>query len=95
MRVLRASKRKVTGKKARTLLKEGKISAVLYGPGIENLNLEVKEREIEKILKEKNENSPIVLKIEDKEYQVLIKEIQKEPIKGKIIHIDFYKLSQK
>jgi large subunit ribosomal protein L25 len=95
MRVLKASKRKVTRNKARTLLKEGKIPAVLYGPGIENLNLEVEEREIEKILREKNKNSAIVLKIENKEYQVLIKEVQREPIEGKIIHIDFYKPAQK
>jgi large subunit ribosomal protein L25 len=93
MKVLKARIRKAIGKKAKSLLKEGKIPAVLYGPGIENLNLEVDEKEIEKILREKN--SPIVLKVEDKEYQVLIKEIQREPIKGKIIHIDFYKPSQK
>jgi large subunit ribosomal protein L25 len=90
MKVLKARIRK---KKAKSLLKEGKIPAVLYGPGIENLNLEIEEKELEKILREKN--SPIVLKVEDKEYQVLIKEIQREPIKGKIIHIDFYKPSQK
>jgi large subunit ribosomal protein L25 len=95
MKVLRARIRKAIGKKAKSLLKEGKIPAILYGPGIENLNLEIDEKEIEKILREKNENSPIVLKIEDKEYQVLIKEIQREPIKGKIIHIDFYKPFQK
>jgi len=95
MKVLKARIRKAIGKKAKTLLKEGKIPAVLYGPGIENLNLEIDEKEIEKILREKNENSLIALKIDDKEYQVLIKEIQREPIKGKIIHIDFYKPSQK
>jgi large subunit ribosomal protein L25 len=95
MKVLKARIRKAIGKKAKSLLKEGKIPAILYGPGIENLNLEIDEKEIEKILREKNENSPIVLKIDDKEYQVLIKEIQREPIKGKIIHIDFYKPSQK
>jgi large subunit ribosomal protein L25 len=93
MKVLKARIRKAIGKKAKTLLKEGKIPAVLYGSGIENLNLEIDEKEIEKILREKN--SPIVLKVEDKEYQVFIKEIQREPIKGKIIHIDFYKPSQK
>jgi large subunit ribosomal protein L25 len=93
MKALDAIKRKITGKKAKTLLKEGKIPAVLYGPGIKNLNLEVDEKELEKILRRKN--SSIVLKVEDKEYQVLIKEIQREPIKGKIIHIDFYKPAQK
>ena len=95
MPVLRASIRKVTGKKAKSLQKEGKIPAVLYGPGIKNLNLEIDEKEFEKVLKEKNKNSLIFLKIENKEYQVEIKEIQKEPIKGKIIHVDFYKPSAK
>jgi large subunit ribosomal protein L25 len=93
MEALEAIKRKIAGKKAKTLLKEGKIPAVLYGPGIKNLNLEVDEKELEKILRRKN--SPIVLRVEDNEYQVLIKEIQRDPIKGKIIHIDFYKLAQK
>jgi large subunit ribosomal protein L25 len=93
MEALEAIKRKIVGKRAKTLLKEGKIPAVLYGPGIKNLNLEVDEKELEKILRRKN--SSIVLKVEDNEYQVLIKEIQRDPIKGKIIHIDFYKLAQK
>jgi large subunit ribosomal protein L25 len=92
---LEAKIRKARGRKAKSLLKEGKVLAVLYGPGIENLNLEIEEKLIEKVLKEKNENSPISLKVEGKEYKVIIKEIQREPIQGKIIHIDFYKLSQK
>jgi large subunit ribosomal protein L25 len=95
MPYLEAKIRKARGRKAKSLLKEGKVLAVLYGPGIENLNLEVEEKLIEKVLKEKNENSPISLKVDGKEYKVIIKEIQREPIKGKIIHIDFYKLPQK
>ncbi len=95
MQVLRARIREAIGKKAKTLLKEGKIPAVLYGPGIENLNLEIDDKEFEKLLREKNENLQIILKVEDKDYRVLIKEIQREPIKGKVIHIDFYKLSTK
>ena len=95
MQVLRAEKREVVGKRTKSLLKEGKIPAVLYGPGIENLNLEIDEKEFEKLLREKNENLQIILKVENKEYRVLIKEVQREPIKGKIIHIDFYKLPTK
>ena len=95
MQVLRARIREVTGKKVKTLLKEGKIPAVLYGSGIENLNLEIDEKEFEKLLREKNENLEIILKVEDKEYRVLIKEVQREPIKGRIMHIDFYKLPTK
>jgi len=95
MQALRARIREVTGKKTKTLLKEGKIPAVLYGPGIENLNLEIDEKEFEKIARKKTENLQIILKVEEKEYQVEIKEVQREPIKGKIIHIDFYKLPTK
>ena len=95
MPILKARIRKVAGKKAKSLQKKGKIPAVLYGPGIENLNLEIDEKEFEKVLKEKNKNSLIFLKVENKEYQVEIKEIQKEPIKGRIIHVDFYKPSVK
>jgi large subunit ribosomal protein L25 len=89
MPTLSAEMRK--GKKPKSLLKEGKIPAVLYGKGIENLNLEVKEKEFEKILKQMKENSLICLKVDAKEFLVQIKEIQTDPINGKIIHIDFYK----
>jgi large subunit ribosomal protein L25 len=92
---LEAKVRKVKGKKAKSLLKEGKVLAVLYGPGIENLNLEIEEKLLNKVLKENDKNSPIILRVEGKEHKVIIKEIQREPIKGKIIHIDFYKLLQK
>jgi large subunit ribosomal protein L25 len=95
MLYLEAKIRKAKGRKVKSLLKEGKVLAVLYGPGIDNLNLEIEEKLLRKFLKEKNENSPISLKIEGKEYKVIIKEIQREPIKEKIIHIDFYKLPQK
>jgi large subunit ribosomal protein L25 len=95
MLYLEAKVRKARGRKVKSLLKEGKVLAVLYGPGIDNLNLEIEEKLLRKFLNEKNENSSISLKVEGKEYKVIIKEIQREPIKEKIIHIDFYKLPQK
>jgi large subunit ribosomal protein L25 len=97
MKVLELSARirEKKGKKVKALLREGKIPAVLYGPGIENLNLEIDEKEFEKILKELKNDSLINLKVGKKEFLVSIKEIQKDPIKEKIIHIDFYKANSK
>lgn len=92
MLTLEAKVRKERASKTR---QRGKIPAILYGPGIENLKLEIEEKEFEKILKESGEGSHIHLKVENKEYLVLIKEIQKHPTKDKILHVDFFQPSQK
>lgn len=85
-----AKPRKETGKKVRALRKEGKIPAVLYGPKIENLNLEIDQKEFEKILERAGESSLISLEVGKKKYLVLIHDVQRDPIKGKPIHVDFY-----
>jgi ribosomal protein L25 (general stress protein Ctc) len=60
---LEAKVRKVKGRRAKSLLKGGKVLAVLYGPGIENLNLEIEEKLLNKVLKENDKNSPIILRV--------------------------------
>jgi large subunit ribosomal protein L25 len=92
---LSAKVREIKGKKVKSLLREGKVPAVLYGPTIKNLNLEIEEKEVEKVLKKMKEGSSINLKVDGKEFLVSIKEIQRDQIKGKIIHIDFYKPKSK
>jgi len=65
----------------------------LYGVGIENIPLEIDEKEFEKVYREAGESSLVSLKVADKEYQVLIHDFEKDPIKGKFLHIDFYRPS--
>lgn len=62
---LTAKIREISGKKVKTLRKKEKIPAILYGPGIKNLPLEINSKEFEKIYKEAGESSLIQLKIED------------------------------
>jgi large subunit ribosomal protein L25 len=87
--------REKKGKKVKGLRKKGILPAILYGPEIENLNLEVKEKEFEKIFKEVGESSLIDLCVGEKKYKAIIHQVQKDPIEGKIIHIDFYSPSLK
>jgi len=89
---IKAQIRKEKGRKTR---KKGKIPAILYGPEIENLKLSIEEKDLEKILKEGGEASHITLKVEKKEYPVLIKEIQKDPLTEEILHVDFFQPSMK
>jgi len=92
MLTLSSKIRKDIGKKVRNLRREGAIPAILYGPGIKNLPLEVDFKKFEKIYKEAGESSLVSLEIEEKKkrFQVLIHEVERDPLTLKPLHIDFY-----
>jgi len=71
---------------------EEKVPAVLYGPKIKNLNLEVDLKEFEKTYKEAGESSLISLDVsgQKEKFLVLIYDIQFDALSGKPTHIDFY-----
>ncbi len=85
-------KREKLRKKVKDLRKKGIAPAVLYGPEIKNLILEVKIKDFKNILKKAGESSLINLKIEGgkEEFLVLIHQVEKDPISGEPIHVDFY-----
>ncbi|GMX58792.1 MAG: hypothetical protein MCSN_4460 [Candidatus Microsyncoccus archaeolyticus] len=68
---------------------EGNVPAVLYGPGLENIILQVEKNAFDKVFKEAGETL-IDLKVGEKVYSVLIYDTQKHPYTGELIHIDFY-----
>lgn len=70
--------------------KQGRIPAVLYGIGKDTLSLEVNEKDILDILK-KNPRAILQGKSSDeKVVPVLVQNIQRDPISGKLLHIDFH-----
>lgn len=94
---LEAKLREKTGKEAASRLRrEGLIPAVLYGEEV--LNLQLDNSDLLKILRtEAGENVIVNLKIskdgKSKERTVIIKEIQHDPLKGEMLHVDFYEIS--
>lgn len=72
--------------------RDKKIPAVLYGRGIENSLLEIDYSVFEKAYREAGENSIINLKIGNDERNVLVYDVQKDPLTGKYNHIDFYQV---
>ena len=92
--ILNAKIRKQTAKKLDKLRKQNLIPAVMYGFGIKPMNLIVKHADFKKIYSQ-GKNSLIDLIIDDyKQIKVLIKDIQYDPIKNNISHLDFYKIKQ-
>jgi len=58
---LAVTSRQITGKKVRTLRREGLVPAELYGHGIKNLHLSVGAKELNKVLKEAGTTTVVTL----------------------------------
>jgi large subunit ribosomal protein L25 len=76
-------------------LSEDFIPAVLYGKGIENVNLKIKKTEITKIFASAGESNLITLDIENSSVKVLVKDIQRDVMKHTLKHLDFYQVNMK
>lgn len=91
---LKAKKRSITGKQVKSLRKAGTIPASVYGPSSEPLNLEVNNIEFARIFQQNGYSNLFDLQIEDqKPFQVLIKEVQVDPIKDTYLHVNFYQVN--
>jgi large subunit ribosomal protein L25 len=76
--------------------KKGILPAVAYGSKIKTMYLWVKDKIIEHLIKETSvEGTIFYLVVDGKEYPVVIKEIQKDPLTDKPIHVDFHVISLK
>ena len=92
---LRVKPRKRIGKSgAREVRREGNIPAILYGRGEDPVPLVVRPDELKRALSN-NAGLNTVLKLEidgsetpSKKFS-MVKEIQKDPIKNRVIHLDF------
>lgn len=87
---IQASVRQEQGRKTNSLRGAGKIPAVLYGPKTKSQMIAVEEREFLKVLKEAGESTLLNLEVGDRKVPVLIHDLQRDPMQGTVIHIDFY-----
>jgi large subunit ribosomal protein L25 len=88
---LSATLRSDTGKGvARSLRRDGKIPAVIYGHHRTPQPLAISARELEKLLNHISADTTIIeLGMEGTTARALIREIQRHPYKRQILHVDF------
>ena len=92
---LRVKPRKRIGKSgAREVRREGNIPAILYGRGEDPVPLVVRPDELKRALTNSaGLNTVLELEIDDSEAPAkkfsMVREIQKDPIKDRVIHLDF------
>lgn len=69
------------------------MAAVVYGQSLENILIKIKVNDFIKVYDKAGESNLISLEVEGKgNYQVLLKEVQRNVIKGFPIHADFFKV---
>ena len=96
--ILNADVRERTGSnKARVIRKiDGMVPAIVYGDEKETINIKLKLNELTKA--SENElfyTQVLLIKTGDEEEKVVVKELQKDPAKGKFLHADFQRVSRK
>jgi len=85
---INGSFRKELGKKSsKELRKAGNVPCVVYG-GKENIHFFSHENNFTKLIYTPDAHL-VHLKIDDKEFRVILKEIQYHPVSDRIIHVDF------
>lgn len=77
------------------LRKSGYVPAVVYGFKTESTPIAVNAKELEKTIRTEGRNAILTLDVEGKNVNAVLKEVQKDPVKGSLIHLDFLAVSMR
>ena len=93
--VVTAESRTESGKNAnRRLRVKGLIPGVVYGAKKETLPVSVSPKDIGAVLQSASgENTLFDLDLRGSRRKVILKEAQREPLKGRLLHVDFYEVA--
>ncbi len=92
--IIKAIKREDVGSNStKKIRKQGLVPAVLYGVNYDSTNISLDEREISKFVKAHGSGAKLTLDLGGTEEMAIIKNLQRDVIKGNILHIEFQHLS--
>lgn len=91
---LQAQQREVMGRKVKQLRRDGIVPVVVYGNVDNVVNLQVPARALERTLQSGGTSQLIQLHVDDgSRHNVLIRELQRHPVRRTLMHADFYAIS--
>jgi large subunit ribosomal protein L25 len=86
---LKATKREVTGKQEKAMRREGKLPAVIYGRHVEPINISLDAHSAGMALSKLTSSSLVTIEVDGQEFPSLVRERQRDYIKGVLTHVDF------
>ncbi len=90
-----AQERTVVGKKVKTVRNQGLVPITVYGPKTPPMNMQVPYRALELALMKAGGTNLIDVKASGKTHVVLARDVQRDKIKGTILHVDFMAVDMK
>jgi large subunit ribosomal protein L25 len=91
--VLKATKRDVTGKQVNALRRAGKLPAVIYGRHTDPISITLDMRAASMALSKVGTSSLLTVDVDGQEYPALVRERQRDYLKGTLKHVDFLAVS--
>ncbi|HWV23606.1 MAG TPA: 50S ribosomal protein L25 [Thermomicrobiales bacterium] len=89
--ILMAEPREIHGKKVKRLRRDGLVPGVVYGPVVDGtVSVSVSERIFSKFFMTHGHSTIFTLKWDGGNQPVLIREVQRDPVRREILHIDFF-----
>ncbi len=93
--ILKAENRKISGRKVKTLRKEGLLPANIYGKKIKSLSIQLKDKDFEAVFEKAGETGLLEIEIGKEKRPVLVHNVQFSPVSDKPIHVDFLQVDLK
>lgn len=92
---LKVDKREVLGKKVKFLRSKGIVPVHLFGHNVESVSLQGDAAGLQKVISQAGRTRLIELKVgkSTKNHNVMVREVQKDPIRGGLIHVDLYEVN--
>lgn len=90
---LNSSPRTVIGKQVKALRRGGITPLVMYGSNVDALPLQANSRELARVLKQAGGSRLITVNTGSGSQQALARAVQREPISGRILHVDLFAVS--
>lgn len=91
---LKLTKRDAHGKKVAVLRKGGFVPSVVYGGHDEPVSTQSADIETTKVIKEAGKHTPVHLTIDGKKKLAIIKSIEIDPVKHRLVHVSFHAIKQ-
>ncbi|MDV2686755.1 50S ribosomal protein L25/general stress protein Ctc [Alkalihalophilus lindianensis] len=85
----------LTGSSTRQIRKDGHVPAILYGNKIDSQPVYVESVEFLKTVREVGKNGLFSLNVDGSKHQVMIHDMQIDPLKNEYLHVDFFEVDMK
>ena len=90
--VLKAEKRDVTGKQVKALRRAGQLPAVIYGRHVDPIAISLEAHTASLVFSKLTSSTLVTLDVDGTEYTAIVREKQRNFIKGNLTHVDFLAL---